>query len=133
MENQPSATAVCLGADEVLDQERLALLCAELDLAETAEVASLFLDDLPHRCRACEEALSGGNLSGLQREAHSLKGAASSFGLVELEAIARELESAAEAQCFDVDAVSHLIAAADRARCALDSWLNGAGCALERP
>lgn len=127
-----SANAVCSGADEVLDQDRLALLCAELDLAEAAEVASLFLDDLPRRCRACEVALSANAATVLQREAHSLKGAASSFGLVELEANARDLEDAASLQRFDASVGLLLIAAAERARDALESWLNGAGCALER-
>lgn len=131
LEHQPSSTADCSGADEVLEQARLSLLCEELGLEDTAEMAALFLEDLPKRCRACEVALTDGAIAVLQREAHSLKGSSSSFGLVELETIARDLELSAETNRIDRHSLELLITAADRARCALSAWLDRAKSALE--
>jgi len=131
LEHQPSLITVCPGADEVLEQTRLSLLCEELGLADTAEMAALFLEDLPERCRACESALTDGTIAVLQREAHSLKGSSSSFGLVELETIARNLEMTAETNRIDRSSVELLIAAADRARCALLAWIDRARSAPE--
>jgi len=131
LEHQPSSITACSGAKEVLEEARLLLLCEELGLADTAEMAALFLGDLPDRCRACELAFTDGAFAVLQREAHSLRGSSSSFGLVELEALARDLEIGTAANRSDRNSLDLLLAAADRARCALEAWLHRAESAPE--
>ena len=44
------------------------------------ELAAVFLADLPNKLAAIEGAVTSGDVESLRREAHSLKGAVSTFG-----------------------------------------------------
>jgi HPt (histidine-containing phosphotransfer) domain-containing protein len=45
------------------------------------EVAQLFLEDYPQSVEAIEQALAKGDARGVERAAHTLKGAAANFGV----------------------------------------------------
>ncbi len=54
-------------------------------------VLETFLDDAPRRLAVLEQALAEGDLPGMERAAHTLKGAASNLGAVELTECCAEL------------------------------------------
>jgi HPt (histidine-containing phosphotransfer) domain-containing protein len=112
----------------VLDMKRIELLCEEIDTEGTVETISLFLTDLPEQCTDCDELLAQGSLPDLERRAHSVKGAASSIGAVELEKKAAALEDAAESRNHEAAgrALAGMLAAAHRVKPALENWLAGA-------
>lgn len=59
---------------------------------EFAELVDYFRGELPERVRALESCASQGDLAGLQRLAHQLKGAAPGFGFPRVGEAARRLE-----------------------------------------
>jgi len=61
-----------------------------------AEIATVFLQDLPERLDALTRALAAGDLVTATREAHSIKGAARNFGMDRLSAACADLEAAAK-------------------------------------
>ncbi|HXG89864.1 MAG TPA: Hpt domain-containing protein [Vicinamibacterales bacterium] len=61
------------------------------------EVLALFRVDAPGRIEAITQAAAAGDSAGLQRAAHTLKGAAGSIGATELQRVCRALEEAARA------------------------------------
>lgn len=56
-----------------------------------------FLEDLPQRRKSFEEALASEDISGLNKLAHSLKGAAATIDACRVREIALEMELAAKA------------------------------------
>ena len=59
------------------------------------EVLAVFVGDAPVQVAACETALAAGDLPGLARAAHTLKGLFATFAAVPAEQAARQLELAA--------------------------------------
>ncbi len=67
----------------VFDDETLPMLESLLG-KDFPDVLETFLDDAPKRLAALERAFADGDLPGMERAAHTLKGAASNLGAVEL-------------------------------------------------
>ena len=87
------------------------------DDPDMAELIDLFLDDLPNRVTSLRAALAAGDMAGLRRFAHQLKGAAGGYGYPTLGEAAAALEHAAagglrEAVAWHVDTVVQRCAAA---------------------
>ncbi len=61
------------------------------------EVAQLFLDDYPNSVAEIEQALAAGDARGVERGAHTLKGAVSNFGADSVVETALALEMAGRA------------------------------------
>lgn len=59
------------------------------------EVLAVFVGDAPVQVAACETALAAGDLAGLARAAHTLKGLFATFAAAPAEQVARQLELAA--------------------------------------
>jgi two-component system, sensor histidine kinase and response regulator len=57
-----------------------------------AELAGLFLEDVPPQLEALREATEGGDASSVQRVAHTLKGSCGNMGAVRMATICAELE-----------------------------------------
>jgi two-component system sensor histidine kinase/response regulator len=66
------------------------------DEAFLREIFGIFLDDAPKQIERMQKQLKEGNLSGLELQAHSLKGAAMNIGGNGLQKVAFELEVAAK-------------------------------------
>lgn len=64
------------------------------DLSLMEEVIEIFLNETPKRLKKIQRALEMGDLKGLEREAHALKGSAGSLGARQLEERAKKLQSA---------------------------------------
>jgi CheY-like chemotaxis protein/HPt (histidine-containing phosphotransfer) domain-containing protein len=71
------------------------------------EVIGIFLEDAPRRLQVLEDALQESDAALAQREAHTLKGAASNLSAPSLQEAARRVEQAAEAGDLS-DATDHL-------------------------
>lgn len=56
------------------------------------EVLRLFLSDAPVRLHAIEAAVMAGDAQGLQRAAHTMKGASGTIGATALQTLCRSLE-----------------------------------------
>jgi HPt (histidine-containing phosphotransfer) domain-containing protein len=56
------------------------------------ELFGVFLEDCEDRLRRLNEAMAAGRLSEIQREAHTIKGAAANVGTTHLQEIAMHLE-----------------------------------------
>jgi histidine phosphotransfer protein HptB len=82
-------------------------LAADADLAELVD---LFVRELPGRLRDFERAIAAGDLDGIRKLAHQLKGAGGSYGFPALGTAAAELEQAAR-RC---EATPMLVLALDR-------------------
>ncbi len=65
-------------------------LMDDADIA--ANVALCFLEDMPRQLQIARDYLESGNLSGIQRQAHTIKGASSNIGGLALCAVAADLE-----------------------------------------
>jgi HPt (histidine-containing phosphotransfer) domain-containing protein len=64
-----------------------------MDDAEIAKnVAACFLEDMPRQLQIMRDCLDSGDLRGIQRQAHSIKGASSNIGGLALCAVATEVE-----------------------------------------
>ncbi len=74
----------------VFDDDTLPMLESLLG-EDFPDVLETFLDDAPKRLAALEAALAEGDLPGMERAAHTLKGAASNLGAVELTECCAEL------------------------------------------
>jgi len=61
------------------------------------ELFGVFLEDCEERLERLNEALTAGRLSEIQREAHTIKGAAANVGTTRLQEIAMHLEALADA------------------------------------
>jgi HPt (histidine-containing phosphotransfer) domain-containing protein len=58
-------------------------------------IMGMFLDDVPNQIERMQKQLEAEDLSGLEREAHSLKGAVMNIGGNALQKVAFEIEVAA--------------------------------------
>jgi PAS domain S-box-containing protein len=66
------------------------------------EIVREYLADTPRQLQSLETFLRAGDLQGIQRQAHSIKGASANMGGDRLRAVAEELEAAAKAGDLDV-------------------------------
>jgi HPt (histidine-containing phosphotransfer) domain-containing protein len=82
--------------DLAIDVKRLESLNTLLGAAEFQRLARTFLGDLSRRVATMRELGARGDLAALEREAHSLKGTAGSYGLDRVSQVAARLESACE-------------------------------------
>jgi PAS domain S-box-containing protein len=94
---------------------------------EAAELANLFLSDLPRRMEALHTAVSHRDVETARNAAHALKGSASNIGGRRLAATCGELESAAKSADWTKADATLTIANADAEalRAALVAWLAG--------
>ena len=77
--------------DSVLQSDALySSLATDPDLAELAE---MYVDEMPDKIAAFELAFSSGDLESLRQKAHQLKGSAGSYGFDQLTAGAAALEA----------------------------------------
>jgi CheY-like chemotaxis protein len=76
------------------------------------EIAALFVDSLPENLAEIERAVAEGDAVGLERAAHSLKGAVSNFGAKRAYEAARSLESSGKEN--QMQGVEHDLAALER-------------------
>jgi HPt (histidine-containing phosphotransfer) domain-containing protein len=60
-------------------------------------ITDAFLSDIPKQIRELKTCLENGNRSGIERQAHSIKGASANVSGEALSAVAREMEKAAKA------------------------------------
>ena len=97
------------GEDVFNRAELLRRLMHDEELVE--EIIEEFLKDVPQRIAALREALSRGDSPLVQREAHTLKGAASNVSAVALHKLALETERAGASA--ELDKVASLIARID--------------------
>jgi CheY-like chemotaxis protein len=58
------------------------------------EVIALFLQDVPRQIRSLQEAVSRGDITMAERQAHTLKGASGSVGAMGLQKVTLEIEKA---------------------------------------
>ena len=65
------------------------------------ELFGVFLEDCEERIERLNAALAAGRLSEIQREAHTIKGAAANVGTTHLQEIAMHLEALADASSPD--------------------------------
>jgi HPt (histidine-containing phosphotransfer) domain-containing protein len=83
--------------DAVLDPEVLAQLATDLDHSILPDLVEAFLREAETRSAVMVAAAVAGELRPLEREAHSLKSSAGTFGAATLAARAREIEAACRA------------------------------------
>jgi HPt (histidine-containing phosphotransfer) domain-containing protein len=76
---------------------------------DLSELVEMFVDEMPNRTAALREQFNGGDLEGLRRLAHQLKGAAGSYGFDSITPAAARLEAAIR----DEESVAHVRAALD--------------------
>lgn len=79
----------------LFDQTVFLELSSELGQEDTVEVLKAFLADTSRKMGVMASAVQ--DRSTVKREAHSIKSSAATFGFAELSALAREIESRAEA------------------------------------
>ena len=73
--------------------DRKGMMSRLMDDAEiAANVVACFLEDMPRQLQALKDCLAAGDLQGVQRQAHSIKGASSNIGGLALCASATEVE-----------------------------------------
>jgi len=96
----PEDPAIGQDDEGLIDANVIARL-EELEVASgeplLASLVDVFLADAPKRIAALEEARSRGDPSGVERQAHSLKGSAGALGVVHVAAVAASVEAAAKA------------------------------------
>ncbi|MCA9198585.1 MAG: Hpt domain-containing protein [Planctomycetales bacterium] len=63
------------------------------DDPDYGELVILYVDEMPRRISAMQQALESGDLEGLVRQVHQMKGAAGSYGFPELSESAANTES----------------------------------------
>lgn len=83
----------------VFDPSRLAILMEmeeEGDDSMVREIAAQFVEDITGVMARIDAALGTGNFPELANAAHTIKGSAATFGLCQVEKIARELEASAK-------------------------------------
>ena len=111
------------GGVQILDLTTLRRDLGDDDLL--AEVAAVFLEDLPVHVGELTQAIAAVDLVRANREAHSIKGAARNFGMDRLAAVAGEVEVIARAGevARISEALPALTVAADEAATALRAAL----------
>ena len=82
--------------DTVLQSDALySSLATDPDLAELAE---MYVDEMPDKIAALEQAFSSGDLETLRQKSHQLKGSAGSYGFDKLTPTAAALEASVRDQ-----------------------------------
>jgi HPt (histidine-containing phosphotransfer) domain-containing protein len=84
-----------------IDLKRMDALNSLLGEAEFRRLAQTFLGDLSRRIATMNQLGASGDLAGLEREAHSLKGTAGSYGLDRVSVVSAKLEAACAAAAAD--------------------------------
>ena len=83
---------------DVIVWDRVGLLRRLMgDRQLATKVAEGFLDDIPRQIQVLRVSLETGDVSGCERQAHSIKGASASVGAERLRAVAGEMEKAGSA------------------------------------
>jgi len=83
----------------VFDPTRLAMLMEMEEDGDTSMIKDIvvqFLEDITAVLSRIESSLGSGDFSKIAGEAHTIKGSAATFGLYQVEKIARELETSAK-------------------------------------
>lgn len=70
-------------------------IIGDVDIAMIAELAALFVDDIPPQLNAAEQAIVAGDASRLRNIAHTLKGSSSSMGITRFAMLCYDLEQLA--------------------------------------
>jgi len=83
------------------------------DEALAQEIIQTFLEDMPKQMNALNASLKAGDVSGAERQAHTIRGASANVGGEALRAAAFEMEKTAHAS--DLDATKGLMAALETA------------------
>jgi len=97
----PVPTPVEIDAMAVLDESRLAGLEARIAAPKFAAMVRAFQENADQRLRRMADARAADDIETLEREAHSLAGAAANVGALQLAAIARRIELACKSVGFD--------------------------------
>ncbi len=99
---ESSEAALSASAEDtpVLDSDQL-LQATDGDLELIDQVTTLFVEDTQERLNRIGEAVTGGDTEETRKEAHAIKGAASSVGGMAVWQAAKELESSAKAGEID--------------------------------
>ncbi|MDQ2695532.1 MAG: Hpt domain-containing protein, partial [Pseudomonadota bacterium] len=118
---EPPATAAEAAEAVDLDPQTLEQLAADTDPAMLARVIGLFVDESRKRLGAIREAAAAEDFQRLQREAHTLKSGAGTFGALRLQDHARRLDAACQNTAYDqaLELAQSLPAVAERALKAL--------------
>ena len=85
----------------------------EGDEEAIATVLEIFIDDAPKQIELMKEALEAGDSGAVQRQAHSLRGAAGNVGACALEELSLQAENAGDAG--DLEAAAAVVRTMDRA------------------
>ena len=99
--DRPIQTPLEIDALPVLDESRLAGLEARIAPPKFAAMIEAFLANADQRLRRMAEARAAADNEMLEREAHSLAGAAANVGALRLAAVARRIELACKTAGFD--------------------------------
>ena len=113
----PADLMAALGA-QVPSRTALDLLAADIGAPVAADLARLYLDNLPQNLTAVTAASASQDWQALSRAAHQLKGATGNFDLPALTALLERIETLAPSADLDA-ALRDLPAAAELARTAL--------------
>jgi CheY-like chemotaxis protein len=111
--------------DTLLDLGRLEELCRDLDSAAVREMTGEFANELPARMAELEQLCAEQRWLELQRQAHSLKGVAASFGLQLLAQYSLGVEEAAAKADADSarPAIEKLLMAITPTTKSLQNWI----------
>ena len=122
-----SSTGTQPGGIPVLDEEALEELYAVIG-ADAARIVTVYLEDAPQLVAQLEQAALGPDFDTLREAAHSLKSSSANLGAMALSAAAKRIELGARMQTMDrpAVAVALVVAEFDRARQALQAYLQGA-------
>lgn len=71
------------------------------DDPDYADLLKMFVETMPEKRQAVEEAFGSGDLDGVRTQAHQLKGAGGGYGFDGLSSVAAELEEACKAGDID--------------------------------
>ena len=97
----PTPSPVEIDAMAVLDESRLAGLEARIAAPKFAAMVRAFQENADQRLRRMADARAADDIAALEREAHSLAGAAANVGALQLAAVARRIELACKTAGFD--------------------------------
>jgi len=116
----PVPSPAGIDAVAVLDESRLAGLEARIAAPKFAAMIRAFQENADQRLRRMADAGAADDVATLEREAHSLVGAAANVGALQLAAVARRIELACKTlRCEDLewqlDELQRVVPAAQRA------------------
>jgi signal transduction histidine kinase/CheY-like chemotaxis protein len=94
----PPVAAPVIAAGPAIDFGVLDQLRDDLDMQTVTEILAKFFEDASERLAVCHDALARLDIEQIQREAHTIKGAASSLGLQAILQAGQALETTARAR-----------------------------------